>query len=141
MIDDRDLPHWIERVARAGYAAKGSVYGLVGGLALWAAVGRGGRTTGGHGALRELAQAPFGRILVGTLAVGLAAFAAWRLVQSLVDPEGMSDGGGWTGWGKRLFYVFSAGAYAALAWFAVQLLAGGGASGGSGQERIATFLS
>lgn len=141
MVGERDLPGWLEPVARAGYAAKGTVYALVGGLALWESLTHGGRTTGGHGALRELAQAPLGRLLVGVLAAGLVGFLAWRLVQSLADPEGMSERDGWVGWAKRFFYLFSALIYGGLALFAVQLLVGSGDSGGGGGGRISEFMS
>ena len=40
----------IAALARAGYAAKGAVYVLVGGLAFLAAVGSRGATTGSRGA-------------------------------------------------------------------------------------------
>ena len=40
---------WIDRVARAGYAAKGVVYATIGVLAMREALGLGGTTTGVSG--------------------------------------------------------------------------------------------
>ena len=50
-MTDPPLPprSWVERAARAGYAAKGVVYLLIGVLAMQAAAGTGGRTTGARG--------------------------------------------------------------------------------------------
>lgn len=54
--------------ARAGYAARGVVYLLIGGLATLSALGRGGQTTGSQGALERLLSAPLGEILLGAKA-------------------------------------------------------------------------
>ena len=43
--------HWVERLARLGFAAKGTVYTLVGLLAAQAAFGTGGKKTDTQGAL------------------------------------------------------------------------------------------
>src|SRR5687767_4199572 len=56
-----DAAPWIERLGRFGYAAKGVVYALVGVLALQAAFGAGGATTGTRGALEQLLRAPLGQ--------------------------------------------------------------------------------
>ena len=65
----------IAALARAGYAAKGVVYVLVGGLAVLAAVGSGGTTTGSRGAMRTVLAGPFGRVMLALIAAGLAGFA------------------------------------------------------------------
>jgi hypothetical protein len=79
---------WVVGLARAGYAAKGVVYSLVGLLAVLAAWGKGGgETTGSRGALHHLLGQPFGVVLVSLLAVGLAGYALWCFVQAIADPE------------------------------------------------------
>jgi hypothetical protein len=128
---------WIERLARAGFAAKGVVYLLIGTLALLAAAGAGGETTGTHGALGVLLRQPLGRVLLGALAVGLAGYAIWRAITALADPEA----GGRRGWKRivvRIGYAASAFAHGALAWEAARLALAMGSAGGDDATRDRT---
>ncbi|WP_019904918.1 DUF1206 domain-containing protein [Methylobacterium sp. 77] len=77
----------IERLARMGFGARGIVYCIVGGLALLAALGRGGSTGDSESAIRWVFLGPFGAILVGLIALGLFGFATWRLVESITDAD------------------------------------------------------
>ena len=77
----------IERLARFGYGARGIVYCIVGGLALLAALGRGGRADDSESAIRWVLAGPFGPVLVGLIAVGLFGFALWRFVEGLTDAD------------------------------------------------------
>ena len=61
-----------EWLARAGFVARGLVYGIIGLLALKLAIGSGGKATDQEGAMRTLAQQPLGRTMLVALAVGLA---------------------------------------------------------------------
>ncbi|HEX2721283.1 MAG TPA: DUF1206 domain-containing protein [Gemmatimonadaceae bacterium] len=82
---------WIVRFGRLGYAAKGLVYVVMGILATRAAIGSGGKTTDSQGAIREIGAAPFGRIALIVVAVGLLGYAAWRLVSAMTDAERRGD--------------------------------------------------
>lgn len=87
---------WTEGLARAGLVAKGLSFALVAVLALKVAVGAGGDVEDRPGALHEIAQSPFGRILLGALAVGLAGYALWRLVLAVLGRKletGEREGG------------------------------------------------
>jgi hypothetical protein len=128
---------WIERLARAGYLAKGVVYLLIGILALQAAAGAGGRTTGTGGAFRVLLRQPFGRWLLWLTAVGLAGYAVWRMICALLDPE---NGGrkGWKRLAVRAGYAGSALIHAGLAWQGVRLALGHGGGNGDSQAESRT---
>lgn len=111
---------WILLLARFGYAAKGIVYLIIGGLAALAATSsNGGKTAGPHGALAELFHQPFGQILLVVLIVGLVGYAVWRFTQLIVNPENKNLGG-------RLLYSVFGFIYAGLAISAVNLLLGSG---------------
>lgn len=118
---------WVERLARFGYASKGTVYILVGFLALKAAFGPGGKKTGTEGALKTLVVQPFGQFLLAIIAIGLTCYAAWRIVEAINDPE--KKGSDLKGIATRLTYVANGLAYAALAWTSVQIIIGSASSG------------
>lgn len=113
---------WMERFFRLGYAAKGAVYAIVGWLAASAALGPGGRTTNARGALRSLIRQPFGRILLGLVAIGLSGYVLWRFVQAIMDTE--NQGTSPKGIILRLSYAGNGSIYAGLAITAVQMIIG-----------------
>lgn len=126
---DRSSQNVIETLARLGYAARGAVFVLVGGLAALAAWGSGGRATDSRGALQTVLAQPFGRVLLGVIALGLAGFALWRAIQALLDPD--ECGSDWKGLARRAGRGVSAVTYGALAATAVTLALGRGGGGES----------
>jgi hypothetical protein len=132
----------LERLVRMGYAARGVVYALVGGLALLAAFGS-GRTTGTRGALQTVVSEPLGGLLLGGIALGLLVFAAWRTAQALLDADGL--GTGMPAITRRIGYGFAAAINAALGVWAIALLVGfqsrKGDDDGAAREWTAALLS
>ena len=102
---------WVEGLGRAGLAAKGAIYFVIGLLAVQVARGGGGEKADTQGALSEIAQKPFGRLLLAVLALGLAGHALWRFAQAVLDRD--DEGEGAKGLAKR------AGALARGVWYAV----------------------
>lgn len=128
----REAGPWVERLARLGYAAKGVVYLIIGGIAARAALGSGERVEGSQGALRTILEQPFGKALLALTALGLAGYALWRFVQAALDPEGKgSDGGGLA---KRAGYAISGVIHAGLALAAARMVMGGGGGQSGGGD-------
>jgi hypothetical protein len=126
---------WVEKLARAGYAAKGVQYGTSGLLAALAAVGAGsGRTTDSKGVIRELYGQPYGQALVALMAFGLAGYALWRFVEAILDPE--HDAQGFKGILKRVGRFANGVLHVGLVVFAIGLLSGAafGTGADGGQE-------
>jgi hypothetical protein len=119
----------IEPIARVGFAARGVVYVVVGVLAARAALGRGGRATDAQGAVREVGRFDAGGVLLLALALGLAAYAVWRIAQAFLDLDG--KGGDIKGLAVRAGFIGSAVVHAGLALTA----AGFGVTSGSGSAR------
>jgi hypothetical protein len=126
----RDVAPWIERLARVGYGAKALLYGTVGVLAAGAAFGH-GESTDARGAMAKLLGAPFGRILLATMALGLFGYAAWRCTSAFVDPEGR--GSGMKGLALRASFLVRGVAHLALGYSAARLVLNG--PGGTGADR------
>ena len=102
----------IRIVARFGYLARGLVYLAVGGFAVEAALDL-EQAEDVRGAMQAIEQQQFGEPVLLAIAIGLLAYAAWRLVQSLFDV----DGHGWDGKGLavRISLLISAALYVLLA--------------------------
>jgi Domain of Unknown Function (DUF1206) len=83
---------WLNWLARAGLAAKGVSYALVGVLALEVAVGAGGKATSRQGALADVAHHSWGKVLLTALAIGFAGYAIWRFAQTFFDRSNQGDG-------------------------------------------------
>jgi hypothetical protein len=82
--DEAASSPWAEGLARAGLVAKGITYCIVAVLAINVAVSGRGELEDRPGALHDVAQSTWGRLLLAGLAVGLAGYAIWRLAQALL---------------------------------------------------------
>ena len=71
-----------EVLSRAGFVARGVVYGIIGVLAFLVAVSDKGQLTDQEGAIRTLADKPFGTFLLVVLAIGLGGYSIWRLFRA-----------------------------------------------------------
>jgi Domain of Unknown Function (DUF1206) len=111
---------WLAALARIGLVAKGISFALVGVLALEVAVGSGGKSTSREGALATIAQNGWGDFVLYLLAAGFAAYAVWRLAQTVFEHEEDDK----KLWGKRAGYVGRAAIYAGLAYTSVKIATG-----------------
>jgi len=118
----------VETAARAGFAARGVIYLLVGLLALRIAFGEGGRQADRGGALAEIAEQPFGKVLLWALGIGLVGMAVWRLSETAFGVSG-PDGRSWR---KRSLSAARCVFYGFVAYSVLAFAAGAGGSGGSG---------
>jgi uncharacterized membrane protein YiaA len=124
---------WIEPLARAGYAARGAVYCLIGLLAIQTAMGSRAQATDTRGVLQTVAQQSVA--LLWLLALGLFGYAVWRVVQGILDAE--NKGAEPKGLAIRAGQVISGVIYGSLALAAVRIASGsrsGGSGGGSGTQ-------
>jgi Domain of Unknown Function (DUF1206) len=124
----REAQLWLVRLGRFGYVAKGVVYILVGVLALQTALGARRQATGSEGALEQVGEAPFGKILLLAIGVGIVGYAIWRLVQAFLDTE--NKGRGLKGLSIRFGYFVIALIHAGLATSALALASGSNATAG-----------
>jgi Domain of Unknown Function (DUF1206) len=86
-LEDSDAVH---ALARLGLGARSVVWLVIGLLALSVALG-GSEQTDQGGALRAVADQPFGRVLLVVLAVGFAGHGLWRLLNAAVGSRTERD--------------------------------------------------
>lgn len=124
---------WVVLLARAGYAARGVVYGIIGLLAAKAALGHGSAEAGDRKeAILTIYHQPFGQFLLIIVAIGLFGYALWGAVRAIFDVAG--KGADAKGLAARLGYAGSAVSYAALAVAALGLVLGSGNGGKSSNQ-------
>jgi hypothetical protein len=129
---------WVTRLGRLGFAAKGVVYVIVGLLAAQAALGMGGTTTDTRGVFDWVVQAPFGRLLLAVMGIGLAGYALWRFVQAGLDTE--HKGTDLSGLYTRGAYVVIGIVYCGLTLSAIRLSLGSDEGGGQSTQSSTAWL-
>jgi hypothetical protein len=116
----------VVKFGRAGWFVKGVVYVVSGVLALllagraagWSGIGeRTDQEASPTGALKTIAQARGGALVLWLLAVGMLMYAAWRVVSALFP----GTGGGPKAWATRIGFLVSAVIYTTFAATAVSL--------------------
>jgi amino acid transporter len=93
-------------LARLGLAARGTLYLLVGVLALMVAFGHKAGESDQRGAMQELTQHTGGSVVLLLVAIGLAGYALWRLSEAAfgVSGEGRKAGPRLQSLGRGLVY-------------------------------------
>ncbi|MHB0777423.1 DUF1206 domain-containing protein [Halomonas sp. WWR20] len=138
--ENMDIPAKFSWIARLGYAARGVVYLMIGGLALWSvfAPGSGGKTTDSRGALQTLVGEPLGQTCLAIIGIGLVGYALWRFVQGFAD----ADQHGWDikGVTIRASLIISGLLHLSLAFYALQLVLGSADQSGGGNQGLSAQL-
>jgi len=123
----------LELLERLGYLVRGTLYAVMGLLALKIVLSvAGGQATDLTGSLVVLVSYPFGKLVLIIAAIGLTAYSLWGFTRAIYDP--LHRGSDASGYMARLGFVTSALSYAAIVFFAIQLLAGSGATTNDGTK-------
>lgn len=121
----------VDRLARVGFAARGTTYLLMGWLALQLGLGHHPPAKANQrGAFQELARQPFGHVLLWLMVIGLAAYALFRATNAIWGERG--EGNGFKRYAKRIGSAGRAVAYAVLAYAAWTVIQHRNSAAGSG---------
>jgi hypothetical protein len=124
---------------RVGYVARGVLYIVMGLLALGIVLGvGGGKATDLSGSLVFLIGNPFGKLVLIVMIIGILAYSLWGFVRAIYDP--LHRGRDASGIMARVGFVSSAVSYAAIALFALQILAGAGVTSGDSTQKYVTSI-
>ena len=111
----------VDRLARIGFAARGTTYLLMGWIALQLGLGHHpGHQANQKGAFQELAQQSYGDVLLILMIVGLAGYVIFRACNAIWGERGESRG--LKRWAKRIGSAGRAIAYGVLAYGAWAVL-------------------
>ena len=127
---------WARGLARWGLVSRGVLYALVGLLALRVALLGRGSTPDRESALKTVADEPFGRYVLGAIAVGLAGYALWQLARAVLggNLEGGEDESAW----KRIGYAARGVFYGAIFVSTTLIVLGADEGGDKNKEDQAT---
>jgi len=94
-------------LARAGLVARAAIYTVIGVIALLLALGASSRHADQKGAMTELLDHPYGRVMVIALTIGLAGYALWRLSEAAFGAAGHGKQAlpRWQSLGRALAYT------------------------------------
>jgi uncharacterized membrane protein len=110
-----------QALARAGLAARGVLYILIGWVAILVALGQTSQQADQQGALQLLAAQSYGLVSLWLLGIGFAGYALWRLSEAAFGVTGEGNGVG-----ARLKSLVRALIYAFFAYLTFKIIAGTG---------------
>jgi len=116
-----DNSEWMDRAVQVGMVAYGIVHLTIAWLGIQLALGDNSGSASRNGALRQLAQQPFGEVVVWVVAVGMFLLVLWKLVEAFIDYS-REDGGKKAA--KPGVDIFKAIVYGTLAISAVRVATG-----------------
>lgn len=119
-------------LARAGLAARGILYVIIGWIALQVAFGRSRQQADRTGALHSIGSTPVGGVLLWLLVVGFAGLALWRLSEALYG----APGSGGRKAGKRLAAFARAVMYGVIAYGVLKYALGAGSPQSSDTQSV-----
>jgi fumarate reductase subunit D len=80
-----DNSEWMDRAVQVGMVAYGIVHLTIAWLGIQLALGENSGSASRNGALKQLAQQPFGKVVVWVVAVGMFLLVIWKLVEAFID--------------------------------------------------------
>ena len=121
---------WLEGLTRAGFIGYGILHLLFAYLIVKIAFGGSGADGDQSGAMKKLAEEPFGAALIVAIVVGLAAMAVWQILEIFEERrlrERVASAG------RAAFYLY-------LGWNGIKVLRGKPASSADTQQNAAEGL-
>ena len=127
---------WVERFGRAGLVAKGALYAVVAILAIDVALGGRKESPDKNGALRTIAEQPFGKVLLtAARSRSRRGTRSGSCRSAILDRE--NEGEDAKGLAKRATALARAGWYGVLCWLTVSTLVGNGSGNSNEQQKTA----
>jgi hypothetical protein len=111
---------WFDYLIRAGFVAYGIVHLTIAWLAIQLALGNSSGNADNQGAMHQLAQQPFGEVLLWVIVVGMAALVLWKLLDAFLGHEEEDEA--LKKWGKKANAVGKAILYGFVGYSALKVV-------------------
>jgi hypothetical protein len=121
----------VRALARAGLAARGIIYVLIGWVAILVAVGQSSREADQAGALQLLAGKPYGVVSLWLLGIGFVGYALWRFSEAAFGVTAEGNGAG-----PRLKSLLRGLVYAGVAYLTFQVISGAHSNEAAKQQDV-----
>src|SRR3954451_24409078 len=82
---EADNSEWMDRTVQVGMVAYGIVHLTIAWLGIQLALGENSGSGSSNGALKQLPQQPFGKVVVWVVVVGMFLLVIWKLVEAFID--------------------------------------------------------
>jgi len=119
-------------LARAGLAARGVMYVLIGWIAAQVAFGHSGQQADRTGALQTIGTTPVGEVLLWLLVIGFVGMTLWRLCEAVYGAPGSRD----PKTSQRVAALGKAVVYAVVAYSVLKFATGTGGAQSSDTESV-----
>ncbi|HEY0951803.1 DUF1206 domain-containing protein [Nocardioides sp.] len=129
---------WMDRAARAGLVAYAVVYLMIGWLAIQLAFGDREGKPSSSGAMHELAQQPFGDVLIWVVSLGMFLLVLWKLLDAAFGHREEQDTSKRTR--ARVTSAAKAVIYAAIGLSGLRVATHSGSSGKGGKTWTASLM-
>ena len=120
-------------LARAGLAARGILFILIGWIAILVALGQSSQQANQEGALQLLARQPYGLFSLWLLGAGFAGYALWRLSEAVFGVTGEENGVA-----PRLVSLIQALIYGFFAYLTFKIISGAGGDNSASKQQDLT---
>jgi hypothetical protein len=128
---------WLDRAVQIGMVAYGIVFLTIAWLAIQLSLGNHSGSASRNGALRQLAQQPFGKFVVWVVAIGMFFLVLWKLLEAYVDFQNEDGAKQWIKAGTN---VGKAIVYGTLGYSGVKIASGSGGGGGGTDSFTAKLM-
>lgn len=128
----------LDHAVRVGLIAYGIVHLLIASVAIKLALGDRSGSASSDGALSQMAQTPFGTVLLYVVAAGFGALVLWRVIEAFT---GHREKDGKERLFKQLGSGLKAALYGVLGWSALTIAVGSGSDGGSTDTTTAKVMA
>ncbi|WMJ73851.1 DUF1206 domain-containing protein [Cytophagaceae bacterium ABcell3] len=135
MVVNNNYKPVVKKLARFGCFSIGTVYVLVGIMALLSFLGETAEDAADEERIMDrIMEIPLGEVIIGALIIGLLGYIIWRVFEAITDPYKFGNDA--KGLARRIGIALSASGYALIAFSSAEILFGERQENGEEEQQI-----